>query len=244
MPAVATPTSLGPEEVYRELREKIGNVESLMVSPRAPASDTSVDDRSAVEVVERRRVWYRDIQDAVLDLSKTFPEGVDDFDVRKLLEFVVGLGHLIEDDETAADEKGEIELATMHAADVVRRIQRRLLRQHLDDPGAALGFIFGTLQGVAAGELARLLGTSTKTIGSWKKGGAVRQTAKLHRILLVAQVLTYLRDSLTPHGLILWFEAERDQLDGRTPRQILDDEPGAYELVLDLAKGSRAQLAG
>jgi hypothetical protein len=237
--AIPNPPTLAD---YDALSEKVGNVEVLVAEPQ-PLDQNRRRCEKTAGLGERRRAWYREIQDAVLDLSKTFPEGVDDYDVRKLLEFVVELGHLIDRDRDAADPKGEIEIATMRAADVVRRIRRRLLRQHLDDPRSALDFIFGTLMNVSTTDLARILGTSTKTVNSWRQGNPVRQTAKVHRVLTVAQVLTYMRDSMTPHGLVMWFEAERDQLGGRTPLQVFEDDPGANELLVGLARGSRGQLA-
>jgi transcriptional regulator with XRE-family HTH domain len=230
---------------FETLLQKVGDVEELVTPPRSleePREPRESKRPAPDKLVKRRQDWYRDVQDAVLDLSTSFPEGVDDYDVRKLLEFTVQLGHLIEADAEARDPDGEVELATMRAADVTRRIQRRLLRDHLDDPEAALEFTFGVLRGVSVSELARLLGTSTKTVRSWQQGSSIRQTAKLRRVLFVAHLLTYLHASLTPHGLIMWFDAERDQLKGRTPLQVLDRDPGSHQLLLELAKGSRGQL--
>jgi hypothetical protein len=197
------------------------------------------------EITTRRLAWQRQVLDAVMSLSATFPKRVDSYDVRKLLEYTVELGHLIEADSEGLDPEGEIELAKMRATDVMRRIQRRLTQQHLDDPPAALEFIFGLLANVNLSEIAVPLGTSPKTAAAWKSGSPVRQSAKRRRIVIVAQVLSYLRDSITPHGLVMWFEAERDQLDGRTPLQILDEEdPAAHQLLINLARGSRGQLGG
>lgn len=234
-----------PLEGFEDLLRKVGDVELLVTPPRSLDEEPSEKRRpKQATVVARRKRWYREVQDAVLDLSSNFPEGVDDYDVRKLLEFTVTLGHLIEGDEEALDPNGEVELATMRAADVTRRIQRRLLRQHLDEPDAALEFIFGVLRGVSVTELSRLLGSSTRTVRGWQSGGSVRQTAKLRRILLIAELLTYLRDSMTPHGLMLWFDSEREQLGGLTPLETLDRDPREHQALLDLAKGSRGQLAG
>ncbi len=127
----------------------------------------------------------------------------------------------------------------------MRRIQRRLTQQHLDDPVAALEFIFGLLATVNLSEVAALLGTSPKTAAAWRSGSPVRQSARRRRIVLVAQLLGYLRDSLTPHGLVMWFEAPREQLGGRSPLELLGDgEAADQERLLDLARGSRAQLGG
>jgi hypothetical protein len=244
MPAVKEEQETPLLEGFEDLLRKVGDVEELVTPPRSVDEEESDERRQeGSSIVARRKVWYREVQDAVLDLSTSFPQGVDDYDVRKLLEFTFALGQLIEADDEARDPNGEVELATMQAADVTRRIQRRLLRQHLDDPQAALEFIFGVLRGVSVSELARLFASSTRTVRGWQKGGSIRQTAKRRRVLLTAQLLTYLRDSMTPHGLMLWFDSERDQLGGLTPLEVLDRDPREHRLLLDLAKGSRGQLA-
>ena len=63
-------------------------------------------------------------------------------------------------------------------------------------------------------------------------------------MVVLAQVLTYLRASITPAGLVMWFDAPRHQLDGATPLELLDeDEANARERLLSLARGARGQLA-
>lgn len=54
---------------------------------------------------------------------------------------------------------------------------------------------------------------------------------------MVAQVLAHLRTFMTPRGMSMWFDAERDQLDGRTPLELLEeDEAAAYPRLIGLAK--------
>src|SRR6185436_7250302 len=113
-------------------------------------------------LAERRMAWYQELEDAVLDLSNALPEGTEDYDARKLFEFLVGVRRAIAADP--GDERGEIELTTMQMGDVARRIARRLEHNALDDPRVAADFVFSTLQGVGVGDLSRLLGVSTKTV--------------------------------------------------------------------------------
>ena len=88
----------------------------------------------------------------------------------------------------------------------------------------------------------RLAGVSAKTIGAWRAGSRVTRNAE--RVVLVAHVITYLRASLTPAGLVQWFSAPRHQLDGRTPLELLDgDLAPAREALISLARGARGQLA-
>ena len=88
----------------------------------------------------------------------------------------------------------------MKLRDVLGRIGRGLEHNILDDPQVAAQYIFETLANIGVGGLARLLGVSTKTINTWKAGGPV--TRKTQRLVMLAQLLTYLRSSMTPVGLI------------------------------------------
>ncbi len=195
-----------------------------------------VSEPTALPAKRRRLQWYLGVENAVLDLSTALPQGTEDYDARKLFEFLIEL-------RRAVDEGGDIELAAMKMRDVVARIGRRLEHDALDDPRAAADAIFRTLPGAGAGDLSRLLGVSTKTVGAWKAGGPVTRNAA--RVVLIGQLLTYLRASMTPAGLVMWFDAPRAQLDGRTPLELLDaDEAAARHELVALARGGRGQLAG
>jgi hypothetical protein len=195
-------------------------------------------------LAERRMAWYQELEDAVLDLSNALPQGTEDYDARKMFEFLVGVRRAIVADPSGTDDRGEIELKTIQLRDVVRRIGRRLEHDELDDANVAARAIFATLKGVPVTDLSRLLGVSTKTVNTWKAGGPV--TRKTGRVVVLAQLLTYLRSSLTPAGLVMWFDAPRHQLRGRTPLQLLDEDgpAAAREQLVPLARGARGQLAG
>jgi len=211
-------------------RQAAARVDALVSAPLTPAG--------------ARHAWFATLEDAVLELSAALPEGAEDYDARKLLEFLVGLRRAIDADADGRDARGEVELTTLAMRDVARRIVRRLEHDELDDPRAAAAAVFALLQGAGAGELARLLGVSTKTVGAWRAGGPVERNAP--RVVLVAQLLTYLRPSLTAAGLVQWFDAPRPQLGGRTPLELLDGRAGAAsarEPLSALARGTRGQLA-
>jgi hypothetical protein len=222
------------------LRHKAEQVQELIGADRA-LQNGRLSEAQRLLRVQRRWDWYRFLEDAVLDLSNALPEGTEDYDARKLFEFQVGLRRAIDADPEARDERGEIELAAMRMRDVARRIGRRLEHSELDDPRIAAAFIFSTLRGTGVSDLSRLLGVSTKTVNAWRAGGPVNRNAA--RVVVLAQVLTYLRASMTPVGLTMWFDAPRHQLGGSTPLELLgDNEAGARELLVSLARGARGQL--
>lgn len=220
------------------LRHKAEHVRELI----GPVRSAPVHDE-----VEAARAWrlrsYATLEDAILDLSSALPQGTEDYDARKLFEFLVGLRRAIDADPDVRDARGEVELHTLMMRDVLQRIERRLLHDELDDPRAAADFVFATLARIGAGDLARLFAVSTKTIGAWKAGRPVTRNGE--RAVVLAQLISYLRASLTPVGIVMWFDAERDQLDGRTPLRLLDrDVASAREPLVALARGARGQLAG
>jgi DNA-directed RNA polymerase specialized sigma24 family protein len=235
---VAVAVDVAPD--LDQLREQAGDVEALVTPPH------SLDERTRgsgpLPSAERRAAWFRRVEDSVLDLSNSMPEGVEDYDVRKLLGFVVDLRRALESDPDATDRDGEVEIATMRVADVVKRVGRRLLHERLDDPQAAAAFVLETLGGVNVSEVAALLGVSTKTVGSWRQGSRVRNNTR--RVIVIAQVLSYLRASMTAIGIVMWFDAERDQLGGLTPLALLEqNEASAHAKLIGLARATRGQLA-
>ncbi|HTR74532.1 MAG TPA: hypothetical protein VMH33_04650 [Solirubrobacterales bacterium] len=227
-----------PSPDLEELRSKAEQIEDLV----SPAGGPPLRKDRGIELVERRQTWHQQVVDAVLDLSNSMPEGVEDYDVRKLLELVVELRKLLDADPEGLDAGGKIELATMQTADIARRLHRRLVHEQLDDPRVAARLIFSALVQLPVSDLGRLLGVSTKTVRSWQHGNPIRQSGD--RVVLIAQILTYIRSSMTAVGVKMWFEAEHDQLEGSTPLQLLEEDPAtAYEILVNLARGSRGQLA-
>jgi hypothetical protein len=200
---------------------------------------TRTDLRSKVGRVEdlvERTVDYRAVEDAVLDLANALPAGTEDYEARQLFLYLTEL-------RRAIDDGGDVALAAMRMADVARRLERRLAHAVLEDPDEAAHYLFAQLDSLGATALARLLGVSTKTIGAWKVGRPVRQ--KVERVMLVAQLVSYLRYSMTATGLKLWFENPADQLGARSPLALIDEDVrGAWEPLVAYARGGRGQLAG
>lgn len=223
----------------REIRAKALSIEDL-VQPPASVRERALDvvGESAESLAARRLRWYQQLEDAILDLSNLLPQGPEDYDARKLFQFLIELRRAMAEDPD--DRGGEVELATARLRDVGARISRRLEHERLDDSREAAAAVLDVMAGVPAKDLARLLGVSEKTIGVWRSGGVVERNVS--RVVLVAQLLTYLRPSMTPKGLMMWFDAGRPQLDGRSPIDLLADPATAHDPLVALARGARAQL--
>lgn len=223
---------------FELLRHKAEHVEGIAAA--ATAHEAARPEPG--EQARLREAWCKSLEDAVLDLCNALPQGTEDYDARKLLEFLLRLRQAIAADPSATDERGEVELATMMMRDVALRMARRLEHDALDDPRAAADQVFATLRDVGVGDLGRLLGVSTKTVRSWKAGAPVTRNAD--RVVLVAHLLTYMRASMTPAGLLMWFDAPREQLQGESALQLLDERgSAAREALMPLARALRGQLA-
>ena len=233
-------TALLDDTTRASLRSKAEVVEELVQRSRdeRPSAKEKLQERA-----KRRWDWYGKVENGVLDLTNALPAGTEDYEARQLFVFLTELRRAIEEDEQATDEKAESELAARKMLDVLRRLDRRLEHGRLEDADEAAKYVFSQLDALGASNLARLLGVSTKTIGNWKAGKPVKQ--KTERVKLVAQLVSYLHYSMTPTGLLLWFENDADLLGGRSPLELLsDDVKEAWRPLVSYARGGRAQLAG
>lgn len=233
-------TALLDPTTRESLRSKAELIEGLVErsADESPSADAELMPR-----VQRRGRWYRAIEDAVLDLANALPAGTEAYEARQLFIFLTELRRAIDDDIETTDQDGRVRLAAMRMADVARRLERRLEHAVLEDADEAARYTFEQLDSIGVTELGRLLGVSTKTVGAWRSGKPVRQNAE--RVKLVAQLVSYLRYSMTQTGLVMWFENEADLLGGQSPLQLLGDSlRTAWEPLVSYARGGRGQLAG
>jgi DNA-binding transcriptional regulator YiaG len=91
------------------------------------------------------------------------------------------------------------------------------------------------------GDLARLLGTSRRTLQRWisESGAAEPRGAENRRVRIVARLVNHLRHALTGPGVIAWFERPHPELKGKPPIAILND-PDAPIRLNRLAAGVRS----
>jgi uncharacterized protein YeeX (DUF496 family) len=224
------------------LLSKTEEIEELVTPPESVDTTAKAERTRA----KRRDAWRRKVEDAVLDLANAVgrtPEVEASYEMSQLFGLLIALRRAIDEDPKVTDEQGRVELTTMKMADVARRLERHLEHSILDYPEEAAKFVFTHLDALDATTQAKLLGVSTKTVGGWKHGKPVRQNKD--RVVLVAQVLTYLRHSMTQAGVRMWFENEVDRLGGKTPLSLLETgTPAAREKLIAFARGGRGQLAG
>ncbi len=205
------------------LRSQTEHLENLVTS--APSR------RDAAE-------WYRSIEDVVLDLYHTLPPGAQGYEVAQLFYYLTELRRRLAD----TGEYSGAELTAVKLGDVLRRLERRLHHDILQAPNNAAGFVFEQLGDLDAGDQAMLLGVSTKTLGTWKRGGRVQQNKD--RVRLVAQLVSYLRSSMTQTGVLMWFEDESDALGGVTPLSLVaSGDAKSWSRLLSYARGGRGRLA-
>ena len=194
----------------------------------------------------RRLEWYRRVEDGVLDLFNALgrtPQVEATYEMSQLFTFITELRHAIESDPDATDPRGEAELTAKKMLDVVKRLERHVQHSMLDYPDEAARYVFEHLDALDVTDQAALLGVSTKTVGSWKRGEPVKRNK--NRVILLAQLLTYLRHSMTQTGVKLWFENKVDRLDGKAPLELLEAGTAeASERLIAFVRGGRGQLAG
>ena len=181
----------------------------------------------------------------VLDLSHDLPEGTQDYAGRKLFEYLVELRRALglpgAPRLSGADDRAAALLALIRMGDVLRRLERRLEHAQLEDSTQAAQFVFRVLRDLPDADIAGLLGVSSRTIGNWRRGGVTRHH---ERVVLVAQLLTYLEGAMTQRGLLLWFASPQDGLGGRSACELLAGDLGeARRLLVPLTRGARGQLA-
>jgi hypothetical protein len=125
--------------------------------------------------------------------------------------------------------------------EAIRHVIRDALDQHVPgerDAAMLIENLERALPRVGRKELARLLGTSDRTLQRMLASG--RPTDPPRRMLLVARLVELLRRGWTPEGVVAWLERPRPALDGASPLEALDD-PAREQDVLALARSGRAQ---
>lgn len=231
-----------------------------------PATETALRDRAA-ELADEVETRYQGAPDHAATATPTTalpPAGVPEFFewlrpqvmsiasspawrehdlTTELLLLLERLRDEIADDPQGDDPQWRVRETLQRVNVVLRAMVRQLMHESIDRPEHAAHFVASELSDVEVSKVAKLLGTTPRMVASYRTGD-VRQIRKHpDRITLVGQLVYELKGSMTPRGVLLWFDAPMAALGERTPRDLLDEDPAAHRTaLLRLARGGRAQL--
>lgn len=146
-------------------------------------------------------------------------------------------------DEDATDPEWRVREVLQRMAIVLEAMGRQARYTDLDDPALAAHYIATALQDIEVSDVAALLGTTTRMVASYRSGEIKTVRKNKARITWLAHLVDELRGSVTPRGAVLWFDAHFPQLNGSTPRELLEEDPQRHgPRLLALARGGRGQL--
>jgi hypothetical protein len=224
---------LEPPTTEAQLREHAQELAHDVEEHLDPASRAQPD---------ARQTFFEELRAGVLAVAKSPAWRAHDL-ARELLVLVEDLRDAIDADPEANDPEWRQRELLQRMLVVLQAMIRQLDHDAIDRPERAARFVAETLADVEVGEVARLLATSPRMVSSYRRGEVGQLRRNLNRVTLVGQLVDELQYSMTPRGVLLWFDAPMAALDGRTPRELLDDDPAANRApLISLARGGRAQL--
>lgn len=243
MSALAAP----PPTTGDGLRERVEALEHDVFAALKPYQEPSTRDLRNDPVSRKRRVsererWLQRVRDEILSLARD--EAWRDHALKvELLLTLEDVRAEIALDPDGLDEGWRVRYAMKLMHVVVQAMVRQLDHAAIDDPAYAARFVAEELRNVEIREVARLLGATTKSVRNWREGRVEQIKRNPDRITLIGQLAYELRNSMTGHGILFWFDRSREQFGDRTPREMIDaDVSEASPLLLSLARGGRAQL--
>jgi uncharacterized protein (DUF2384 family) len=129
----------------------------------------------------------------------------------------------------------------------VRQALRDLIAEHdvaASQPAKSIARWLSDTTKVSNAELADLIGVSARTYQRWVSPSEPTEPSpdEERRLRTVARAVEQLRWSMTPMGVLRWFQMPHPALSGQTPADVLD-KPAAYEELHRLAASSRAMVA-
>ncbi len=229
------------------LRERIEALEHDLDAALRPYDEPSTRDLRNDPLSRKRRVserdrWFERVRSEILGLARD-PMWRDHALKVELLLTLEDVRAEIALDRDALDARWKVRYAMKLMHVVVQAMLRQLDHAAIDDPAVAAKFVAEEFATVEVREVARLLGATTKSVQNWRRGRVEQIKRNPQRITLIGQLVYELRNSMTGHGILFWFDRSREQFRGRTPRELIDaDVTDASQKLLPLARGGRAQL--
>lgn len=242
MSALAAPPTTGDG-----LRERVEALAHELDTALDPYDEPSTRDLRNDPVSRKRRVaardgWFERVRGESLALMRN-PAWRDHALGVELLLTLEDLRAEIALDPDALDPEWKVRyvMKIMHV--VVAAMLRQLDHEAIDDPVIAAKLVAEELRNVEVGEVARLLGATTKSVRNWRSGSVEQIKRNPDRIVLIGQLVYDLRNSMTGHGILFWFDAPREQFGDRTARELIDEDVAdAARRLVPFVRGGRGQL--
>ncbi len=233
-----SPALLDPPATVEQLRERAEELAGEVEEQLAPAEDPVA---TAVVALARRQAFFDELRGEVLSLAGSPAWRAHDL-ATELLLLLERLRDEMAADADASDPEWRVREVLQRMLVVLRAMVRQLMHNEIDDPAQAAHFVAEALADVEVGEVARLLDTTPRMVGNYRKGAVSQIRKNPARVTLVGQLVYELRGSMTARGVLLWFDARVPQLGGRTPRELIDEDAATHrEALLAFARGGRAQ---
>lgn len=198
--------------------------------------------RETEDLLARRRATYVQVRDALRRFAhderwRDHPLTVD------LFTALIDLEQAIESDDTGTDPSWTVREARGALTDVLTLILHEVDHSELDDASTAAHRLAGWLAEVPDEDVGALVGVEGRTVRAWRQRAPREVRADNDRVVLVTQLVYELKRSRVPAGVLRWFERPRPQLGGRAPKDLLEQPVENADLLRDLARGGRGQLA-
>jgi hypothetical protein len=243
-----TPALLEPPTTEEQLRERAEELAGDVAEQLAPLEELAgattarpTEDERRAERLAQRQAFFEELRGGVKNIASSRAWRAHDL-TTELLLLVESLRDEMSADEDATDPQWRVREVLQRMLMVLRAMVRQLRHDAIDRPEQAAQFVARALTDVEVGEVAALLDTSARMVGNYRKGEVGQIRKNPNRVTLVGQLVHELQSSMTPRGVLLWFDAPMPSLDGRTPRQLLDEDPVAHRpALITLARGGRAQ---
>ncbi len=244
-----SPALLEPPTTEAQLRERAEELAGELAVQLELKEEVEIltavaptDDERRQERVARREAFFEDLRGAVKNIASSPAWRAHDL-TTELLLLVERLRDEMVADADATDPEWRVREVLQRMLVVLGAMVRQLMHNAIDRPEQAAEFVAKALADVEVREVARLLDTTTRMVGTYRKGEVKQIRKNPARVTLVGQLVYELHSSMTPRAVLLWFDAPMPVLDGRTPRQLLEEDAVANRpALITLARGGRAQL--
>ncbi|MEX1141472.1 MAG: hypothetical protein WD993_08535 [Thermoleophilaceae bacterium] len=197
--------------------------------------------RSA-EIPESVELLVDDLADAISGLPANTAFRIDPYLLLAAQQALIGCLRAFDlDDRAQARRQLRVRL------EQIRQVYRDLAEAgplYADRPAKEVARWLESVVDVPQARLAAVLGVSARTFQRWvsETHPTAPEGDDARRLRVLAAVANHLRHALTGPGAIAWFERPHPRLDGRPPRDLLD-EPAAAGRLTALAASTRSHSA-